>query len=321
MLRFTAFGILLFTFCALAQDGAASVGYRILDTDHTLDGQQTRITTALWYPTETQPKEHVYSEDKKVRGRVAVDAPMKAGKWPLLLFSHGYSGGGIGSVEITEAFAAHGWIVASPDHHDAVMSVRIRGASQGNLISALQQLKEKPFTEENYRYRPQEVRAVLNAVLEREDLNIDKDRIALMGHSMGGWSVMKVAMDEPRIKAAVLLSMGELNWLFGKRKYFEADQLAALKIPTVYFFGSKEAAQNPQGAYARFCYEHSPAPTYLVEIPDANHFVYNSKAIAMLSGGTPRQFESIQETMRAFLDRHVLQRDVTVPALESKITK
>jgi len=214
--------------------------------------------------------------------------------------------------------AARGWIVAAPDHSDDVMTVRIRGGEQGDLTDALNHLRDdKPFNRADYAYRPQELRATLDALLASRDFTIDAKRIALAGHSMGGWTVMTVALADARVQAIVLYSMGELNYLSGV-KYFEPNELKQLTQPTIYFYGSGEKKLNPRGAYAEFCFERSPPPAYLVEIPNGNHFTYNDRAIAPRAGGTSDQIAHIAATTAAFLDRHVLGTFARVDSTRAK---
>ena len=52
-------------------------------------------------------------------------------QWPLILFSHGLDGCGAQSKFLTEALAAHGYIVAAPDHADATCGRRAKADEEG----------------------------------------------------------------------------------------------------------------------------------------------------------------------------------------------
>src|SRR5262249_55773997 len=155
------------------------------------------------------------------------------------------------------------------------------------------------FSREAYAYRPSEFNAVIDALLNDKTLKIDSSKLAVAGHSMGGWTAFTQALRDKRVKAIVLYSMGELNWLAGKR-YFEADEIGKLAIPSIYFYGQKEARINRNGPYADFCFQHSRGPSYEIEIPGANHFVYNDTTIAPRSGGKPDQIKLIVEVTEEF---------------------
>ncbi len=293
------------------RDDKYAVGYRILDVTM----KEKKLAVAVWYPTDAKPKGIVYSTGHK--GTVGENAPIKEGKWPLVVLSHGFGGSGIGQVAVTEALAAHGWIVAVPDHTDPVVTHRIGGKGNGDLEALRKHLREHPFDRKTYAYRPLEVQAVLDALLANKDLPIDRECVALAGHSMGGWSVMTVALQDQRVKAVVLYSMGELNWLAGNR-YFEKAELAELKRPSIYLFGADEKKLNRRGVYAEYCFEHSSAPCYLVEIAGGNHFTYNDRALAPRAGGSAEQHQAILGATRTFLEKHVLKKSTSVEATKLK---
>ncbi|MGD9682939.1 MAG: hypothetical protein AB7W16_17255 [Candidatus Obscuribacterales bacterium] len=140
------------------------------------DGKAIKI--ALWYPKEALRK-----------------------PCPVLIFSHGYSGGGLGQSALTSDLAAHGWIVAAPDHSDDVMAVRIGGKANGDLLKAINHLKnEKPFDPVTYSYRKVELETALEAVLHYDKLKKNPGEIAFAGHSMGGWTAMVASLKDDRVK-------------------------------------------------------------------------------------------------------------------------
>lgn len=56
-----------------------------------------------------------------LEGDVSVNGkPSDKGLFPLVIFSHGYGGCGLKSVFFTEEMARHGYVVAAPDHNDAL---------------------------------------------------------------------------------------------------------------------------------------------------------------------------------------------------------
>lgn len=308
------------------------VGYSVVTVEVPATG--TRIPTAVWYPTEKAESPLTYGSGQSgsILGSAALDAPAKAGNWPLLVFAHGFSGGGTGSAEITEAIARAGYVVACPDLSDPIMCVRTTGPASGTISQALEFLTAHPFNgTTTYDYRPKEFLGVLDALLGRKELNIDAGKVALGGHSLGGWTALSIAAGNPRVKACVLYSMGELNWYCTGMRYFEAPFFQSLGIPTIYFYGSKEqdavaAAHSIPNGYggwwplvvSKFEFYSSPSPSYLLQIPGGNHFVYNSSAVANDAAGTPQQFAAIATSTTQFLDRHLKGMNVTVIADQSK---
>jgi len=310
----TTLGLLL----ALHQ-GTANVGYRILDLQ---EGDRT-LTVALWYPTEAEPVEYLYGGGPN-RGRVAPGAaPIRdRGPFPFLVFSHGYGGGGIGSVFFTEALASRGWIVAAPDHEDRDKAVRIRtGAQRIDGWAYLRRARElaatgRGFDRQAHAYRLDDLVRVLDRLQESEEFGplIDGNRIAVGGHSLGGFTALGIAgaiegRRDERVKAVLLFSPGIFM--------YAREELAAVKVPTMFFLGERERNERRQDGtkaeMARAAFEAFPPPAYLLEVRGAGHFSFNNPS-SRASGarglaGTEEQFGVIRRYATAFLERHVAWRD------------
>ncbi len=295
-------------------------GYRILDLK---DGDRT-LTVALWYPTAAEPKEYLYGGGP-IKGKVALDAAPRRdrGPYPLLVFSHGYGGGGIGAVFLTEALAARGWIVAAPDHGDRDQSVRIRtGAQKIDGPAYLRRARElassgRDFDRKAHAYRLDDLILVLDRLIESEEYNpvIDSNRIAAGGHSLGGFTALGVAgavenRRDGRVKAVLLFSPG--IFMYSK------EEFAAVKVPTMFFLGERERGEMRQDLtkadMAMTAYEAFPAPKYLLDVKGATHFSFNNRssdtALSRLWSGTEDQFDVIRRYSIAFLEKHVAWRDV-----------
>lgn len=299
-----------------------SVGYTVIDVDIPASAP---VKTAVWYPSVSAASTYTYgaANGGNITGTVALHGTVRSGSWPIVVFSHGFSGGGVGQTGICEAIAREGYIVAAPDHNDAVLCVRVGGTATGSLADALTYLDSHPFDDgAEYSYRVREIRAVIDVMRVRTDLNVDPAALILSGHSMGAWTVMSAMTNGVTPSAMMLFSMGELNWLFAGRRYFNASVFTAMTFPTIYFYGSKELASaiayGRTNVYAAFCYYYSPSPSYGVEIAGGDHFVYNTVPVAGASGGTAEQFDQINASARAFLAKHIRASDVTVPAKVSK---
>lgn len=278
------------------------------------------LNVAVWYPTLQPELPYTYnraSSGLDVTGSVAKNATVASGSWPLLIFSHGFSGGAVGSVEICEALARAGYVVAAPDHSDAVLTVRITGQASGTLQEALTYLNDHPFADgSSYLYRIAEIQQVIASLKQRTDFNLDLSKITYAGHSMGAWTVMKAMAAGPRPKAMFVYSMGELNWLFQGQRYFESNFFQQMDFPTAYFYGAQELDEavkaNRGNVYAAFAFTFSPSPSYGFIVPQGNHFTYNSYAVAPGAFGQPSQLESILGKTISFLDKHVKNKTTTL---------
>lgn len=333
---FLVFGILCCTVAYSAADEVDlrplfHVGYQVLDLRYQKDGLAQTLTVAVWYPTAERPKLHNYGGP--TNGNVAVGASLRAegGPYPLLVFSHGYGGSGLGSVFFTEALAARGWIVACPDHHDTFSAVRIRSGQEKhfNRIGFLRDAREiaasGPDDRGKYLYRLDELRLALDGMLTSEPFGklIDKNRIAVGGHSFGGFTALGLCgtireRNDPRIKAVLLFSTGAGGYLFRE------DELAAVRIPSMLIMGEREENQRrgsrTMSELSARIFRNVVAPKYFLEVKGASHFSFNNKFSdnrwARLLSGSEEQFELIRHYSIAFLEKHVAGRNDPEQVLE-----
>jgi predicted dienelactone hydrolase len=297
------------------------VGYQVLDLTYQKDAAEKTLTVAVWYPTATQPKPHNYGGP--TNGNVAVGGVPRAGRgpYPLLVFSHGYGGGGLGAVFFTETLAARGWIVACPDHDDKHSAVRIRTGQEkhfdrrGLMRHAKEIAASGPGERGKYLYRLDEMSLVLDGMLTSQLFGklIDRDRIAVGGHSFGGFTALGLSgtikeRHDSRIKAVLLFSTGAGGYLFRE------DELRAVRIPSMLFMGEREQDQRrgsqTMSELSAKIYRNVSSPKYFLEVKGASHFSFNNRFVdnrsARLLSGTEEQFEIIRRYSIAFLEKHVV---------------
>jgi predicted dienelactone hydrolase len=310
-----------------------NVGYQILDLKYQKDGREETLTVAVWYPTAAEPKQYIYGGPTK--GNVAVGAAPRAegGPYPFLVFSHGYGGSGLSAAFFTEALAARGWIVACPDHHDKHSAVRIRTGQEKNfdrlgfLRDAHGIAVSGPGDRGQYLHRLDEMSIVLDGMLSSGQFGklIDGDRVAVAGHSLGGFTALGVSgtikeRRDPRIKAVLLFSTGAGGYLFGE------DELAAVRIPFMLFMGEREEEQLRGSKTMRELsdriFRNASSPKYFLEVKGASHFTFNNRFVdsrmMKLLSGTEEQFEVIRRYSIAFLEKHVEGRQDSGHILERR---
>ena len=198
------------------------------------------------------------------------DAPLRKdnGPYPMVLFSHGAYGIRFQSVFFTVPLASHGYIVVSPDH---------TGATLYDLMSA-----------DGYNYddlflsgldRPLDMVALLDEMLARNSDDeddffgaIDADNVGIAGHSFGGYTALKVAFDDPRIKAVV--PQEPVTTILGLFGY----QFPELPVPCMMQSAALDKTLEPQGEmYEPFL--KMSTPKYYFELIAGGHFTYSDICI------------------------------------------
>lgn len=136
------------------------------------DDRGGELTIDVWYPAEVSGEPDRYAPTV-FTGLAHIGAPVVAGTFPLVVFSHGNGGVRFQSYFLTEWLASHGFVVAAPDHpHNTAFDY------------------DDDLTTEVMARRPGDVaRAADYAMAEFST----EDRYLVMGHSFGGWTTLAVA--------------------------------------------------------------------------------------------------------------------------------
>ncbi|GGP84029.1 alpha/beta hydrolase family protein [Saccharothrix coeruleofusca] len=143
--------------------------------------------------------------------RVRVSAPVTGDGLPIVVFSHGFGSSMDGYGPLTDFWAAHGFAVVQPTHLDS----RTLGIPP-----------DDPRTPRIWRFRVEDVKLVLDRLDVLEAAvpglagRLDRDRIAVAGHSFGGQTAGNLLglrvldpaggggqdLSDPRVAAGVLLA-------------------------------------------------------------------------------------------------------------------
>lgn len=214
-----------------------SVGLQIAELP---DPSGVPVTTLLFYPCAAPEIEHPLGPFTLA---VAPDAAPLAGPHPLVILSHGSGGSPHTHRELARYLAAHGFVVAAPEHP--------RNHRRDNSLAGTIELLEA---------RPRTLRAVADACAARFPLT---PGYAVVGHSLGGYTALALAggrpvslphespdriaraiavEPDPRVSAVVLLAPA-LPWFRDPRS------LAAVRVP-ILMIASYADEQIP---YFYFC--------------------------------------------------------------------
>jgi len=226
---------------------------------------------------------------------------------PLILFSHGFGGCAEQSRTLAQALADAGYAVLAPNHRDEGCS-RFRG----DLIGALRAgdlRPEQPFTSpadwtpRTEISRRDDIQALLAFALSHAPYKdaIDPERIALMGHSLGGYTALAMAggWDEwrdPRFKCILVLSPYAAPFV-------AAGRMDKVAVPVMYQTGTRDIGIGPV-LLKRGGYDQTKARKYLIELKGAGHFAWTEL--------NPSFQKTIADYAIAFFDRELRGKPATL---------
>jgi predicted dienelactone hydrolase len=200
--------------------GAFPVGVRSASlVDET---RERPLTLEVWYPATDAWAGRDCDETRcdhyetlpgfpKVAQLAARDAEPREGRFPLVVFSHGFGGHRRQTTHLCTHLASHGYVVAAPDHTGNTMldlmqlAMGLLGGGGGDRRPDLRELA-MPMIEA----RPPDLIFTADAVLDGRagDLadRVDARRIGVCGHSFGGWTTLTVPSFDDRFAAALPLA-------------------------------------------------------------------------------------------------------------------
>lgn len=183
-------------------DPVANVGVSNLDWTYADD---RRLPVTVWYPTDADEGAPVdYFRGLLPAEGVLGDAPVADGPHPLVVFSHGNQGFAAQSFFLTEHLASRGFVVVAADH-------------VGNDVGTY----DTELWVESALRRPRDVSALIDAAdAWSNDAEhplyqaIDVERVAVIGHSFGGYTTIATLGGEVDMLAihARCAELGEDGW-------------------------------------------------------------------------------------------------------------
>ena len=124
-------------------------------------------------------------------------AAQRPGRFPLVVFSHGYGGERRQTTHFCTHLASHGYAVASVDHVGNTMADTFLAAMVGQGVGEMPDPMETiaRFVED----RPLDASFVIDRVLAGDGpVEVDGQRIGITGHSFGGWTSLATAGRDAR---------------------------------------------------------------------------------------------------------------------------
>ncbi len=209
----------------------------------------------------------------------------------VLVFSHALYMCPTQSRYLTSALADAGYLVIAPRHSDSSCSF--------SMWPSLSRMSLKPsslWSDSDYRDRAEDIRTVVNALADdpRYRRIADLGRLGLVGHSLGGYTVLGLGGAWPSwrlagVRAIVALTPYSLP-------FQQSEGLRHIEAPTMYQAGTLDPIFTIP--LEQFGYAQTPNPKYMVEISWASHMAWTDL------GGTSDR-EAIVDYAIAFLDHYV----------------
>ncbi len=261
-----------------------NVGFKILSLNYTNSKNELKQkTVAMWYPTDEAEKEYKYL---MIKGSNAQNAKISScGKFPLIMFSHGYTGCGIQSIFLTEELARNGYIVIAPDHYDSLCSSMPGKGSSLEDFDLSQFNHPEEWSDKTYLDRKEDILFALDYALAENSKqgsffynSVDKDSIGIMGHSLGGYTSLGLigawpSWQDNRFKAALLLSPVI-------KPYLLHDNLKSIDIPVMIQGGTLDSTITPSIPQV---YSQLSEPKYFLNIKFASHLAWANMGCAAAS--------------------------------------
>jgi len=209
---------------------------------------------------------------------------------PIVVFSHGLYTCATQSRFSTRAIADAGYFVIAPNHEDSACAFTLGWLGFSRLPGKPAML----WTDADYRDRADDIRAIVAALPHdaRFRDKIDIERLALAGHSLGGYTVLGLAGAWPSWKlpgVKAVLAFAPYAMPFSRSEGFRH-----LGVPVMYQAGGFDPAFTRSVHRA---FEESPFPKYYVEIDKAWHLAWTDV------GGMHR--DEIVANAITFLDMYV----------------
>ncbi|THV29091.1 serine aminopeptidase domain-containing protein [Glycomyces paridis] len=165
------------------------------------------------------------------------------------------SDGTFGGVVITPGFTAY---------ESSISWLGPRLASQGFVVFTI----DTNTTLDQPGQRADQMQAALDYLVESSSVRsrVDENRLAVMGHSMGGGGSLEAARDNPDLKAAIPMT-----------PWHTTKSWSTLSVPTL-IFGAENDSVAPVGSHSEPFYNSIPSSRdkMYIELNGASHFAPNS---------------------------------------------
>lgn len=257
---------------------------------------------------------------RQVDLQIKVSAPATGSDLPIILLSHGHGQSTFlsslrGYDPLVDFYAAQGFVVIQPTHQDSKALALDPNGPEGALF---------------WRSRAGDMHFILDHLDQIEATvpglsgRLDRNRIAAIGHSMGGHTVgmlagmrvtdpndgKEVNMAEPRIKAKVMIGApgkGSDLAAFASEHYsiLGNTNFDMMSMPALVVNGDKDknAAFSERDDWRADAYALSPGPKCLLTVFGGEHMFggISGYDVAETTDESPERVAFVRETILAYL--------------------
>ena len=188
------------------------------------------------------------------------DAAVADGEFPVVLFSHGFTGIRVQSSFLTSHLASYGMIVVSPEHPSRDLTNVLGGTASGDRADSVDDLLQS-----------------LDLITAQDadpasmfSGHVDVSRVAAVGHSAGGGTVLGAAADN-RVDGYVSLASGVLLGGGGDGSTTTTVDPGSLPDKPSFFMAGAVDQVVPVDKVTRPSFEAVPSPSLLWVVDGVGH--------------------------------------------------
>lgn len=187
---------------------------------------------------------------------------------PLIAYSHHSGGGRRTATFLTVHLASHGYTVAALDHSEVVVPSLQRRDDETDADRAAR-------ADRIVADRVPDLRLLIERMLATDD-RVDPDRVATVGHSLGGWTALATPDAEPRIRAVVAFAPGgSTNPRPGVLRASLKFEWGGRHVPTLILAAEFDVPVPPDDVIDVFDRVPGPKRMFTLRRADHSHFIDN----------------------------------------------
>jgi dienelactone hydrolase len=185
--------------------------------------------------------------------------------FPLIVLSHSSGGDRKSATFLCSHLASHGYAVAAMDHSERVAAELAPSAEEtaGQRTARIDAVVDS---------RVPDVRFLIDYVLGA-GLNVDQDRVGLVGHSFGGWTVLAVPEVDNRIGSVVALGPGGSARPRPGILPLSLTFLWDRDVPVLYLAAENDVPIPLEGVRELFDRTPGPSRMFVLRRADHQHFL------------------------------------------------